>query len=263
MESVFYDAARDGKVEELREILEDNPTLDVNWRNPELYNSTSLHRACNGGHDAVVSILLAHPGIDINARNDRGGTPWLWSCTGGHSSCARLMLKDPRVLINATDKDGRTALWWATLSGHVDIAMWWIASGRDFDLGRPGDIDKTDAIGAARKFNKLEMVPLLERFRENPVKTRHEVRLELRWYDGAAAEMFALVVFVSDGLLQISQGDEAATSPSVRFFLISRGLPLELQMVLCCRVVGSSKEIIPGQASEAAFKNLAKIVASS
>ena len=40
-------------------------------------------------------------------------------------------------------------------------------------------------------------------------------------------------------------------------FSIASQLPLELQMVLCHRLMGSAKEIIPGQDSEVAFKNLA------
>jgi len=35
-------------------------------------------------------------------------------------------------------------------------------------------------------------------------------------------------------------------------------LPLELQMVLCFRLVGSTMEIIPGKDSEVAFKELAR-----
>ena len=81
------------------------------------------------------------------------------------------------------------------------------------------------------------------------------MRVEVGWYDDLAAEMFALVVFVSDGLLQFN--DTTTPSPAARFFSIASQLPLELQMVLCYRVVGSSKEIIPGKESEMAFKELA------
>jgi len=62
------------------------------------------------------------------------------------------------------------------------------------------------------------------------------VRLELGWYDEAAAEVFAQAVFVSDGLLQINE--TTTPSPAARFFSIAAQLPLELQMVLCHRVVG-------------------------
>ena len=40
------------------------------------------------------------------------------------------------------------------------------------NLGKPGDIDKTDAIGAAKKWGKTEVVSLLERFKSDATKTR-------------------------------------------------------------------------------------------
>ena len=82
------------------------------------------------------------------------------------------------------------------------------------------------------------------------------MRVELGLLDEMAAEMFALVVFVSDGILQVK--DTSTPSPAARFFSISAQLPLELQMVLCFRQVGSDKEIIQGKDSEVAFKSLAR-----
>ena len=102
----------------------------------------------------------------------------------------------------------------------------------------------------------MKVVTLLERFEENPVKTKHAVRVELGLVDDLAAEMFALVVFVSDGLLQIK--DTTTTTPAARYFKIARSLPLELQMVLCYRMVRSAKEIIPGKDCEVAVKLVAK-----
>jgi len=107
----------------------------------------------------------------------------------------------------------------------------------------------------AENWSKTEVVTLLERFKENPEEIRHTVRLEIGWYDEAAAERFAMMVFVSDGLLQIKN---ATTTPAARFFNITSQLPFELQMVLCYYVVGSDKEIIPGKESEVAFKELAR-----
>ena len=126
------------------------------------------------------------------------------------------------------------------------------------NLGKPGDIHKTDANGGAKQNDETEVVTLLERFQENPVKTRHVVRLELGWYNEAAAQMFALVVFVSDGLLKTKATGVKAGARRTRFFNIAAQLPLELQMVLCFRQVGSGKEIIPGKESEVAFKSLTR-----
>ena len=147
-----------------------------------------------------------------------------------------------------------TPLWYAARWGHFDVIKWWIASGREMDFGKPGDVDKSDAIGGAKKYGKTEVVTLLERFKSDAAKTKHAMRVELGWYDEAAAKMFALVVFVSDGLLQ---ANSTAPSPAARYFSIAAQLPLELQIVLCYRLVGSAKEIIPGKESEMAFKELA------
>jgi len=157
--------------------------------------------------------------------------------------------------VNEPRKGGTTPLWWAACCGHVDVVKEWMATGREMNLGKPGDVDNTDAIGVAKEEGETEAATLLERFRENPQEARHAVRVELGWYDEAAAEMFALVVFVLDGLLQIK---DTTTTPAARFFNIAAQLPLELQMVLCFRQVGSAKEIFQGKDSEVAFKSLAK-----
>jgi len=156
--------------------------------------------------------------------------------------------------VNEPDNVGFAPLWYAAWNGHLDVVKWWIASGREMDLGTPGDFD-TDAIIVAKNHGKTEVVTLLERFKENP-ETRHAVRVELGCLDELAAEVFALVVFVSDGLLQIK--DTTPPSPAARFFSIARRLPLELQVILCFRQVGSDKEIISGRKSEVAFKELAR-----
>ena len=80
--------------------------------------------------------------------------------------------------------------------------------------------------------------------------------MELGWYGEHLGSEFALVVFVSDGLLQFK--DTATLSPAARFFSIVAQLPLELQMVLSYRMVRSDKEIIQGKESEVAFNELVR-----
>jgi len=217
---------------------------------------TLLRSACkDNSRSAVIPLLLAHPDIDVNLKNKYGYTPFFSACFNGYTSCVRVFLKDSRVKVNEPHKNGTTPLGYAACSGYLDVIKWWIASGREMDLGQPGDVDKTDAIGMAKQRGKTEVATLLERFKSDAVQTRHAMRLELGWYDEAAAEMFALVVFVSDGLLRIKR---KASIPAARFFGIAAQLPLELQMVLCFRQTGSAKEIIPGKESEVGFKELAR-----
>ena len=98
---------------------------------------------------------------------------------------------------------------------------------------------------------------LLERFIANPAQIRHEVRAKLGLLDALAAEVFALTVFLCDDLLQLKPAATPATA--ARFFTIAKRLPLELQMILCHRVVGSMKQNILHQDSEAAFEHLARV----
>jgi len=81
-------------------------------------------------------------------------------------------------MVNEPENNGETPLFWAAYEGHQDVIKWWIASGREMNLGTPGD-DMTDAIGAAKMMGKTEVVSLLERFKSDPAKTRSEVRKEL------------------------------------------------------------------------------------
>jgi len=80
-----------------------------------------------------------------------------------------------------------------------------------------------------------------------------------------AAEVFALFVFLCDDLLQLEEtGDQKqATAAAIRFFGIARRLPMEVQMIVCRRLVDSVKDSILVKDSEVAFKDLARILLSS
>jgi len=250
-------AIESGDAKKVAELIRQDPGFNVNMELSVGAGWTPLHYACDGSRaSAVIPLLLAHPDIDVNLKNIMGETPFYLAFASGSPSCVREMLKDSRVKLNEPSNDRSTPLWWAACFGYLDVVKWWIASGREMDLGKPGDVDKTDAIGVAKKNDYVEMVILLERFKSDAAQTRYVMRVELGFIDELAAEVFAMVVFVSDGLLQIK--DTATPSPAARFFTIAAQLPLELQMVLCFRQVGSGKEIIPGKESEVAFKGLAR-----
>jgi len=196
-----------------------------------------------------------------------GDSPFYLACLLGLPSAARLLLADSRVKnITAVNSENRTALWYLAFFGYhkdkLDTIKVWIASGRDIDLGPPGDFQR-DAIMAAErassrteteKKSRLETIDLMKRFGRNPVRTRRDIRVELGWTRLLAFDVFALVVFVSDGLLEIKTPDVA--NPASRFFGIMQGLPMELQMIVCYRLAKSAGEIISSKESEWAFVNL-------
>ena len=114
---------------------------------------------------------------------------------------------------------------------------------------------------------------------DNPAQTRHELCVKFGVREALAAEVFALTVFLCDDLLQRKPGpnpiaalrffaifhflaSNSTARATTRFFTIASKLPVELQMVLCHRVVGSMKPNIPHKDSKAAFKSLARLLLS-
>jgi len=250
----FYAACQTGDHAEVKRILRGHPDFDVNQAPESSWRP--LQVACRNGHQAVVSLLLSQASIDVNQKTSTGMTSFHAACARGKTDCARLLLGDPRMeSVNEVDIFGFTPLCTASFKGHFELVRWMVASGRALDLGDPSN-DRTDAVGAARLRKHGELVSLLERFKVDPVKTKQEVWLELGCHGELAAALFALVVFTSDGLLEITKA-MATMAPAARFLAIATCLPVELQMVLCYRIMGSPKDLIMSRDSEAAFRELA------
>ena len=159
------------------------------------------------------------------------------------------------------DIRGCTPLWHASCEGKHEVIERLIASGRDLGdmMNKKGEHwngNDYSALEVARKYEEAEIVSVLERFLANPALTRYELRVKLGGLDELAAEVFALTVFLCDDLLQFKPASHPAAAAATRFFAITKRLPMELQMILCHRVVGSLKQNILHKDSEAAFRSL-------
>ena len=55
----LLDAAHYGRVSEVSSLLKDHTEINVNWANPDNYQSTALHAASENGRVEVVKLLLA------------------------------------------------------------------------------------------------------------------------------------------------------------------------------------------------------------
>ena len=152
----LIEAAQDGMEEELRKILEENKKIDVNWSGENGW--TPLHYSCQHGDDKIVTLLLVHPHINVNQQSSAGSTSFLIACMNGKRGCVRLLLKDAKVKVNEPTNRGYTPLWLAPAGGHVEVITWWIASGREIDLGQLGN-KYTDAIAVAGEYGKTEWFP--------------------------------------------------------------------------------------------------------
>jgi len=239
--SLFYFAVKEGKIGEAVEILRANPTLNlVNWKNGSDNYQTAFHLACAGTDTTLVFLLLAHPDIDINPEDGYGGTPFHYA---SNPKLFRVLIKDPQVQVSEMGADGYTALDWAAHNGRLEVVKWWIASNRE--ISSQGPIEMAEAAG------KTEVAHLLKTFEEDPIRVREDLRVELGWHDELAAEVFALVIFVSDGLLATRPTHQPSFAAT--FFEIARRLPIELQMLLA----GLTKENITTRDREETFKALA------
>jgi len=265
MEMLLAEACYHGFTAEVQELLATHPGFDINL--PVAHkDKTALHVASRAGRSAVVKLLLAHPAINVNVLSSEGDTPFALSCKYRKLPIVQLLLKDPRVDVTLADYLECSPFWWSAICG-CEVMEWLIASGRGLgDLNKKGKFLSFEdtALEIARRLGFK--VTLLERFMANPTQTRHEVRMKLGVLDELAAEVFALMVFLCEGLLQLRPAiSTAATSNpeglgAIRFFTIAKRLPMELQMVLCHYVIGSTRQNILSKDSEAAFKSLAGIL---
>ena len=260
MQQALYEMAKGNLGIEAREMLRNHRELDVNWRNEFTY--TTLHTACRCGSVDVVKVLLQHPLIEVNLQAKNGITPFAFACMKGHLSVLKQLLNDPRVDTGMANTQGQTPLWNIMRFSCFEALQWFIASGRDLgDLNKKGTFYYGDytVMEVASWDETGPMTMLLRRFMANPVQTRNELRVELGVLEEQTAALFALVIFLCDGLLQLmppALTSATSATATVRFFCIAAALPMELQMLLCHRVFGSWKQNILRNDSEAAFKAL-------
>jgi len=133
-------------------------------------------------------------------------------------------------------------------------------SGRYINLEQEGAAT-TDVVELAQEEGHDEIVTLLRSFKLDRIAVSQQLMLELVLYEELSAELFALVIFVCDGLMQTRKTDETQNQQLysfIRFFKITEQLPIELQMLLCHRVFGSTASIIASSRSESAFRRLAR-----
>ena len=246
-ESAFFFAARGGRLGEMMELVH-NPAMDLRYQHG-LYDENALHWASKNGKASAVALLLTNDEFDVNEIFDKGRGALWFACEKCRASCVRQLLQDSRWEHNGEGDNWSFAS--AMLKGFGPVVLEWVASGKTIDLeGVQRDLSSEGG-------PSHDMTSFIKSFALNPSGMRHAVRLNIGWYDDLAAEVFARVVFLSDGLLQLKKATEARPL-TIRFFRIAGQLPLELQM-LCYRVAGIGKMAIPTQTSEIAFKNLALI----
>ncbi|GFF94054.1 hypothetical protein IFM60648_10288 [Aspergillus lentulus] len=75
-------------------LLLSHKDIDVNKRGRGRYGFTALHQAAYDGCLSILNMLLAHPGTDINAKDEWGTTPLWWATKSGHCLVVKRLLAE-------------------------------------------------------------------------------------------------------------------------------------------------------------------------
>ncbi|KAH6907842.1 hypothetical protein BKA70DRAFT_1189329 [Coprinopsis sp. MPI-PUGE-AT-0042] len=83
--------------------------------------------AARGRGEASLSLLLAHPKVDVNAPDFNGMTALMWASSEEKAS---LLLAHPKIKPNLVDSDGCTALMRASRRGSLEVVKVFLADPR-------------------------------------------------------------------------------------------------------------------------------------
>jgi hypothetical protein len=227
-------------------------TMDVNQR--DSHGKTLLHRAARYGFGKVVTLLLSHPAIDVNLLDYAKRTPVIRALGKSNDKGFIALLNDPRTKRDHHEE----GLLWRMMSLKIPCIKEWIATGYalEYDTKRDSDDPRT---WGRKFFDDMYDVEtarkLVQEYFADPVKMVHQTRVELGWYERTAVGYFALLDSVGSGV-HVCKGE----GPTARFFSMTLRLPHELQVVMCLRLAGSSKDFLSDTSVKQGAKRLIELL---
>lgn len=128
--SPAYMAVNSGSVDRGAKVLDilikAGADLKATYRN----GRTLLHLAVDSDNGTALTKLLA-AGLDPNAKDEQGRTPFSEAASMGRKVTLPLLLKAPGVDLNVRDSDGETPLMKAAHTGELDAAKALLSAGAD------------------------------------------------------------------------------------------------------------------------------------
>lgn len=241
----YYHTCLHNRIRVVKELIRDN-RFDPNAYAPG-YDPPLVAQCFAPSRQPIFQLLLTHPRINPNQANAKGTTSLMGLSRMGEClqrvNMMTCLLRDPRVDVNLTDTCGASAIWYACRNISMLFVKMILASRDRVDLDQPGKWNSSDrpctAMMLAYRHKGQEMFNLLTAYRSNPGEVRRRLCQELGWCT-SARDLFALIIFVCEGLL-----DPQSDTPSARFFRIAARLHLDLQMVLVNRCQGLAPTLVP------------------
>ncbi len=162
LQEIAFQAARDGDGKTLAAYFAAG--LPVNG--PNARGDTLLTVAAYAGQDKAVGVILARPGVEVDARNKMGLTALAAAGFKGHVGIAKLLVQR-KADVNAANGSGQTALMFAALTGRTATVEYLLAAGAN-----PAAADKAGntPLSLARAQGADGVVKLLEAATRPPGK---------------------------------------------------------------------------------------------
>jgi ankyrin repeat protein len=140
--SSIHEAARNGELENVKALLQDNPDLVFSKDDKR---NTPLHHAARRNKKDVAEFLLANK-AEVNARADVNYTPLHQAAEQGHYEVATVLLAN-NAEVNARNNFGCTPLHSAALQGHKSVVELLLLNNADANAkGASGDTPLGNAI---------------------------------------------------------------------------------------------------------------------
>ena len=230
-------ACENGHVETVRLLIWDK-RFAINGAEGDDY--TPLYLACSRGNQEIMMLLLTHTDIDVLAQGARNDVAGLLSMAVSGNS----MLMLPFFYIFFKKGENIAGRILASDLKALRACFNVICS----DYGLRDDPSRNQFVLSFASWEQdIPKEQLFEVIRRTKKKLLNDNRLTY----------FALIIFISDRLLQIKNQVEPTQQKLVRFLKIATQLPMELQMVLSHRVAESMGTNIFGREMELPFRQLA------
>lgn len=290
----FYDACTKNDLDLVKQLYQDHPAVLTG----DVLGQGMITAVTTGYF--LREWLFKLPATNVNVSDPSGcNTAFMKLCLQGDDSGVKWFLTSPRLRPSVMPSESMFfPLELCVRHCPLKTLLFWVASGHRLgDYNVEDDIDHIDQVIHNLQYLNKEEQKRYEHVREietDPFDVRgyshleikaqiderntvikilrcHQQRPDSSWWacaseseypDFMAPQYYAIIIFLSDGLLDYESSGKEKIPVKVavrnhRFLEIARHIPMELQMILANMTAGSARETIPRPWAERAFRGLA------